>query len=435
LVMFMQAGFAMLETGFCRAKNASHTFLMNFCVYFIGILGFWATGFALEMGGAALGPVADLGLRIAGHRFGLAGLQGFFLGSDVATAGVFALFVHHMVFLDTAMTIPTGAMAERWKTINFLFYCAVMSMFIYPLVGHWVWGGGWLARLGGDFGLGHGCLDFAGSGVVHLVGGSAALAGASVLGPRIGKYDSNGLAAPIPGHHVPMAIIGIFILGFGWFGFNTSGALSGTDSRVALVAVNTMLASAAGATAAMFYIYFKIAKFEPSMTANGFLAGLVSVTASCAFVQPWAAVLIGAVGGLLACLANSVLEHVLRVDDPVGAISVHGACGAWGLLSVGLFADGSYGAGLNSVAGGVRGLFYGDPGQLGAQVIGLLVCSAWAFGTCWIFFKVCDGLWGIRVRPEVELQGLDIEECGSSAYPDFSVRNSRPRETHWTLQR
>ena len=437
LVMFMQAGFAMLETGFCRAKNASHTFFMNFCVYFLGILGFWAAGYALEMGGTGLGSgaLADFGVTLAGHRFGLAGLQGFLLGPDMATAGVCALFVHHMVFLDTAMTIPTGAMAERWKTSNFLMYCFWMSMLVYPVFGHWVWGGGWLAGLGTAFGLGHGCLDFAGSGVVHLLGGTAALAGAKVLGPRLGKYDEQGLSHPIPGHHLPMAIIGIFILGFGWFGFNTSGGAGGGDSRVALVAMNTMLASAAGGATAMFYIYFKIAKFEPGMTANGFLAGLVSITASCAFVDPWAAVLIGGLGGLLACLAASVLEHLFRIDDPVGAISVHAVGGAWGMLALGLFADGSYGDGLNGVGGGVRGLFFGDATQLGAQVLGMVACVAWAYGTCWAFFKVTDRIWGIRVAPAVELRGLDIEECGSSAYPDFPIRSSHAREAHWTLQR
>lgn len=431
LVMFMQAGFAMLETGFCRAKNASHVFFMNFGVYFLGVLGFWAAGYALQMGG--VGDATELSVVLAGHRFGLMGLHGFLLGPEALSAGALALFVHHMVFLDTAMTIPTGAMAERWKTINFLFYCAVMSMLVYPVFAHWVWGGGWLARLGTDFGLGHGCLDFAGSGVVHLVGGTAALAGAAVLGPRIGKYDASGRAAPIPGHDIPMAIVGIFILGFGWFGFNTSGAVSGTDPRVALVAANTMLASSAGAAAAMLYTYFKIEKFELSMTANGFLAGLVAITAPCAFVQPWAAVVIGALGGLLACLANSVLDHLLRIDDPVGAVSVHLAAGAWGFLALGLFADGSYGDGLNGVAGGVRGLFYGDPGQMGAQTIGALACVAWSFGVCWSFFKLCDLVWGIRVAPEVELQGLDLKECGGSAYPDFSVRTRVGRQSNWTL--
>jgi Amt family ammonium transporter len=380
------------------------------------------------MGGAGAAG-GEFGVTLAGHYFGLAGTHGFLLGPGAATAATLALFLRHMVFLDTAMTIPTGAMAERWRTVNFLFYCFWMSLLVYPLFAHWLWGGGWLATLGQSFSLGHGCVDFAGSGVVHLIGGSAALAGAWVLGPRIGKYDDNGLSVPIPGHNLPMAIIGIFILGFGWFGFNTAGA-AGTS--VALVAVNTMLASAAGASGAMFYTYFKIDKFEPSMTANGFLAGLVSITASCAFVQPWAAVLVGGLAGLLTCVANSVVEHLMHIDDPVGAIAVHAVCGAWGLLALGLFADGSAGDGLNGVAGGVRGLFYGDASQLGAQAIGALACVTWAFGMNWAFFKVSDKIWGIRVHPNVELQGLDIGECGSDAYPGAAVRSGR---SQWTVQR
>jgi len=295
-------------------------------------------------------------------------------------------------------------------------------MLVYPVYANWVWGGGWLSQLGVNFGLGHGHVDFAGSSVVHLLGATAALTGVWILGPRIGSMIPTAGAVPIPGHHLPMAIIGIFILGFGWFGFNTSGALSGLDSRISLVVMNTMLASAAGALAAMFYLYFKIDRFDPGMTANGFLAGLVSITASCAFVAPWAALLIGATGGILVCVSSSFLEHALKVDDPVGAIAVHGACGSWGILALGLFADGSYGDGLNGVSGGLRGLFYGDAGQLGAEIIGLLACVLWAFVTCYCFFKATDLIWGMRVSPEVELKGLDIPECGTQAYPDFSVR-------------
>jgi Amt family ammonium transporter len=430
LVMFMQAGFAMLESGFCRAKNAAHMFFMNFSVYFLGIIGYWISGFALQMGGAAgqgaIGGLAPLNgefsLNLFGHSLGLFGTKGFLLGPAVYDVGVFALFVHHMVFLDTAATIPTGAMAERWKSINFIFYCLLMSMFVYPIFGNWVWGGGWLSQLGSAFGLGHGHLDFAGSSAVHLLGGVAALAGAMVLGPRIGKYDKNGRAVPIPGHHLPMAIIGSFILGFGWFGFNTSNTLSGNDLRVSVVVVNTMLASASGALAAMFYLYFKIGKFDPGMTANGFLAGLVSITASCAYVAPWAAFVIGSLAGVLVCVASSFLENVIKIDDPVGAIAVHAFCGAWGIIALGLFADGSYGEGVNHVAGTVRGLFYGDAGQFGAEIIGLISCVLWSFGCCWGFFKLTDKLFGIRVSPEIEMVGLDIPECGGLAYPDFFVK-------------
>jgi Amt family ammonium transporter len=434
LVMFMQTGFAMLETGFCRAKNAAHTFFMNFTVYFLGIIGFWIAGFALQMGGAALTATGGLGtlaplnglfsINFMGHSLGFFGTKGFLLGNEFIDAGVLALFVHHMVFLDTAMTIPTGAMAERWKSINFLFYCMLMSVLVYPIYANWVWGGGWLSQLGSAFGLGHGSVDFAGSSVVHVLGGSAALAGAWVLGPRLGKYDRNGRAVPMPGHNIPMAIIGMFILGFGWFGFNASSTLSGSDPRVSLVVVNTMLASASGAIASMFYLYFKIEKFDPGMTANGFLAGLVSITASCAFVSPMVAFLVGGVGGILVCVISSFLEHALKIDDPVGAIAVHLGCGAWGMLAVGLFANGSYGEGTNGVPGAVRGLFYGDAGQLGAQIIGIIVCFAWAFGVCWTFFKVTDMIWGIRVNVEVEVKGLDTTECGTQAYADFVVRRT-----------
>lgn len=430
LVMFMQAGFAMLECGFCRAKNAAHMFFMNFSVYFLGILGYWICGFALQMGGAAgigaLGGLAPLNgefsVSLFGHSFGIFGTRGFLLGPEVYDVGVFALFVHHMVFLDTAATITTGAMAERWKSINFIFFTLLMSMFIYPIFGNWVWGGGWLSQLGSAFGLGHGHVDFAGSSVVHVLGGSAALAGAMVIGPRIGKYDKNGRAVPIPGHHLPMAIIGSFILGFGWFGFNASSTLSGNDLRISVVVVNTMLGSAAGALAAMFYLYFKIGKFDPGMTANGFLAGLVGITASCAFVAPWAAFVIGGMAGILVCVASSFLENVIKIDDPVGAIAVHAFCGAWGVIALGLFADGSYGEGTNGVAGTVRGLFYGDARQFGAELIGLITCIAWSFSCSWIFFKLTDKLFGIRVAPEVEISGLDIPECGGLAYPDFFIK-------------
>src|SRR3954466_13773425 len=273
LVMFMQAGFAMVETGFTRAKNAAHTMSMNFMVYPIGLLGFWICGYALQMGG--VGAIGALGgtppgnheatITLFGHPFGLFGLKGFFRSGNSYDVGVFALFLFQMVFMDTAGTIPTGAMAERWKFSAFIVFAFFMSMFVYPIYANWVWGGGWLAQLGTNFGLGHGHVDFAGSSVVHLVGGVAALAGAKVLGPRIGKYDRNGNAVPIPGHHLPMAIVGTFILGFGWFGFNAGSSLSGNDLRIGVVATNTMLASASGSLAAMFYLYLKIGNFDPAM--------------------------------------------------------------------------------------------------------------------------------------------------------------------------
>src|SRR5436190_4551652 len=265
LVMFMQAGFAMVETGFTRAKNAAHTMSMNFMVYAVGMLGYWICGFALHMGGIgsvpALGGVAPLNheftVNLFGHPFGLFGLKGFFLAGDGYDVGVFTLFLFQMVFMDTAATIPTGSMAERWKFSSFLVFGFFMSMFAYPLYANWVWGGGWLSALGANFGLGHGHVDFAGSSVVHMTGGVAALAGAIVLGPRIGKFTKAGEPVAIPGHDLPMALAGTFILAFGWFGFNPGSTLAGGDLRISVVAVNTMLAGAAGAMSAMIYVWLK----------------------------------------------------------------------------------------------------------------------------------------------------------------------------------
>ena len=428
LVMFMQAGFALAETGFTRAKNAAHTMAMNFMCYGLGMLGFWVCGYALMMGGvgsiAALGGTAPLNseytINIAGHTLGLLGTKGLFLGGDTYDVGTFALFIFAMVFMDTAVTIPTGAMAERWKWGSFSVYCLFMSMFVYPIFGNWVWGGGWLAQLGSQFGLGHGHVDFAGSSVVHLVGGVAALAGAIVLGPRIGKYSKDGKANTIPGHHMPMAILGCLILAFGWFGFNAGSTLAGTDLRISVVAVNTMLASAAGAASAMFITMWLHGKPDLGSMANGLLAGLVAITAPCAFVNSVGAVLIGLVAGALLIGGIIFIERVLKVDDPVGAVSVHGINGVWGVLSLGLFADGTYGEGFNGVSGTVRGLFYGGGwSQFVAESIGALVCILFTFAAFYGFFKVVGHLIGNRVPESVELEGLDLAEVGAVAYPEF----------------
>jgi Amt family ammonium transporter len=428
LVMFMQAGFALAETGFTRAKNAAHTMAMNFMCYGLGMIGFWICGYALMMGGvgalAALGGTAPLNseytITVAGHTLGLFGTKGLFLGGDTYDVGAFALFIFAMVFMDTAVTIPTGAMAERWKWGSFVVFCLFMSMFVYPIFGNWVWGGGWLAQLGSQFGLGHGHVDFAGSSVVHLVGGAAALAGAIVLGPRIGKYTKDGKANPIPGHHMPMAILGVFILAFGWFGFNAGSTLAGTDLRISVVAVNTMLASAAGAATAMLVTMIRQGKPDLGVMANGMLAGLVAITAPCAFVNSTGAVLIGLIAGVLLVFGLTFVENVMKVDDPVGAITVHGINGAWGVLSLGLFADGAYGEGWNGVPGTVRGLFYGGGwSQLAAESIGALVCIAFTFVSFYAFFKVVGLLIGNRVSEAVELEGLDAAEVGVLAYPEF----------------
>jgi len=433
LVMFMQTGFAMVETGFTRAKNAAHTFSMNYMVYPIGMFGYWVCGFALQMGGvapvAALGGVAPLnhevGITLFGKTFDLFGARGFFLGGDVYDVGVFALFLFQMVFMDTAVTIPTGAMAERWKWSSFLVYGLFMSMLVYPLFGNWVWGGGWLADLGANFGLGHGHVDFAGSSVVHMVGGVAALAGAIVLGPRIGKFDKNGKPIAIPGHHIPMALVGTLILAFGWFGFNPGSTLAGTDLRIAVVATNTMLAGTGGAITAMLFMMWRFGKPDPSMMCNGLLAGLVAITAPCAFVTAPVSMLIGSIAGVLVCVSVFFIEGTLKIDDPVGAISVHGVNGAWGVISLGLFADGTYGDGWNGVAGTVKGLFYGDSSQLVAQLIGTATCIVFVFVMFYVFFKVVDKVIGNRVSAETEIVGLDLPEMGALAYPEFSLTTSR----------
>lgn len=427
LVMFMQAGFALVETGFTRAKNVAHTMSMNFMVYAIGMLGYWICGYAFQMGG--LGAMATLGgtsvmnneftVTLFGKPFGLIGGKGFFLAGDAYDVAVFAMFLFQMVFMDTAATIPTGAMAERWKFSSFVIFGFFMSMFVYPIFANWVWGAGWLAQLGTNFGLGHGHVDFAGSSVVHMVGGVAALAGAIVLGPRIGKYDKDGNPVAIPGHHIPMALLGTFILAFGWFGFNPGSTLAGGDLRISVVAVNTMLAGAAGAFSAMLYVWTRFGKPDPSMMANGMLAGLVAITAPCAFVTSIAAVIIGLVAGVLVVWAALFVERTLKVDDPVGAIAVHGFNGAWGVLSLGLFADGVYGDGWNGVPGTVRGLFYGDASQFMAQIIGTLTCIVFVFVSFYLFFKVLDAVIGNRVSAEVELEGLDMPEMGAMGYPDF----------------
>ena len=477
LVMFMQAGFALIETGMCRAKNAAHIMAMNFLIYPLGILGFWICGFAIMFGGYANAPMAigwqstlghglallnvERGIEIGGKFFGLWGAKGFLLNPAVFDTAIFCFFLFQMVFMDTAATIPTGAMAERWRFKNFIVYGFWIGMLPYALFGNWVWGGGWLAQLGQNFGLGHGHVDFAGSSVVHLCGGMIALAGALALGPRYGKFAPDGAPRPIPGHNVIYVILGTFILAFGWFGFNPGAALAGTDHRIAIIAVNTMLSSAAATVASCLLLYWKIGKPEPSLLCNGMLAGLVAITAPCAFVTPLAAVIIGAVAGTLVIFSVLLLDGKFRIDDPVGAISVHGVNGAWGVLSLGLFANGSYGAGWNGVhklfkdgalqtiindgtagtvahykallaAGwhdegvvGVFGTFFGahfnDWSQLGAQLTGTLTCIIFVgvFATVW--FKVSRLFTPLRTNIEEEMQGLDIPEMGAEAYPDYQL--------------
>jgi Amt family ammonium transporter len=434
LVMFMQAGFALVETGLCRAKNAGHTMAMNFMIYPLGMLGFYICGFAFMFGGmadplspsgggiATMGGYAglnhELGFTLGGHFIGLLGWKGFLLKGAGYDTAAFALFLFQMVFMDTTATIPTGGAAERWKFSAFMIYGCLLGMIMYPVFGNWVWGNGWLAEMGVNWGIGHGHVDFAGSSVVHMQGGVIALIFAWLIGPRYGKYDANGkLVNPIVPHSIPMAMLGTFILAFGWFGFNPGSSLAGTDLRIAVVAVNTMLASATGALGATLYMWwFKTKKPDPAMMCNGMLAGLVAITCPCAFVSAGGASIIGLVSGILVVESVFFFDKI-RVDDPVGAISVHGVNGAWGCLSLGLFADGTYGDGWNGVAGTVKGLFYGGGGgQLLAEFIGVTVCFVTLSVLSLIVYYIAEKLVGNRVSKEVEIAGLDLPEMGAPGY-------------------
>ncbi|MGB9662907.1 MAG: ammonium transporter [Moorellaceae bacterium] len=400
LVFFMQAGFAMVETGFCRAKNATNLLSKNLIDFVVASLCFFAVGYGFLKG-------QDVG--------GFIGRGHWFLHGEAYDVGVYLDFFWQLVFCGTAATIVSGAVAERLKFPAYLIYTFFVSLLIYPIYAHWVWGGGWLAKL--PYGAGH--VDFAGSGVVHAVGGMVGLAGAIVLGPRFGKYGPDGKPRAIPGHNIALAALGTFILWFGWFGFNPGSTFNAHHLRIAVIAVNTNLAAAAGAFTTLLVMYLKTRKWDLGMTLNGALGGLVAITAPCAWVEAWAAVVIGAIAGILVVVGVYFLES-RGIDDPVGAVSVHGLNGIWGLLSVGLFADGTYG--LYSLEPPyVIGLFYGGGlDQLTAQLIGALTVSVWAFGLGYVLFKVMDLIFGIRVAPEEELQGLDIIEHGTPAYPDFT---------------
>lgn len=435
LVMFMQAGFALVETGLCRAKNAGHTMAMNFMIYPLGMLGFYICGFAFMFGGmadsqsavnggiATMGNYAGLnsefGIHIAGKFFGLFGTKGFFLQGAGYDTAAFALFLFQMVFMDTTATIPTGGAAERWKFSAFMIYGCFIGSLMYPFFGNWVWGNGWLANLGANFpGLGHGHVDFAGSSVVHMQGGVITLMFCWLIGPRLGKYNKEGkLVHPITPHSIPMVMLGTFILAFGWFGFNPGSTLAGTDLRIAVVAVNTMIAGATATMATTLYMWwFKTKKPDPSMMCNGMLAGLVAITAPCAFVSAGGAAIIGIIAGILVVEAVFFFDRI-RIDDSVGAISVHGVNGAWGCLSIGLFADGTYGDGWNGVAGTVKGLFYGGGmGQFWAELIGVTTCFVTLSVLAFIVYKIAEVTVGNRVSAEVEIEGLDVPEMGVPGY-------------------
>ena len=386
LVFFMQAGFAMVETGFTRAKNAINIIMKNLMDFSVGSLGFWAIGFGLMFGVSSTGWL---------------GTSGFFL-SDWKAGGdpwVLAFWMFQTVFCATAATIVSGAMAERTKFKSYLLYSVLVSCFIYPIFGGWAWGSlykgsGWLEAFG--------FIDFAGSTVVHSVGGWIGLAGAIVLGPRMGRYDAKGKPKAIPGHNMPIAALGVFILWLGWFGFNP-GSTTAATKDIAMIFVNTNLAAAAGAIVAMFVAWFKFGKPDVSMSLNGALAGLVAITAPCNNVSPTSSVIIGLVAGALVVF-SVVFFDKLKIDDPVGAVSVHGVNGAWGTLAAGLFNQGGTTATI-----------------IGVQILGIVVCFVWAFGLGYIMFKLIDKFVGLRVTETEELEGLDYTEHGGNSYPDFQV--------------
>ncbi|MDD3520699.1 MAG: ammonium transporter [Actinomycetota bacterium] len=401
LVFSMHAGFTLVETGFTRAKNTVNIIMKNFMTVVLGLLLFFFIGYGLMFGKSAGGFI---------------GTDNFLVSlTDSADTKNFAIWLFQAVFAATAATIVSGAMAERTKFHSYLIFCIVITAFIYPVVGHWVWGGGWLQEMG--------MIDFAGSNVVHSVGGFSALAGALVLGPRYGKYSIDGKSNAIPGHNIPLAALGVLILWFGWFGFNPGSTLSASSPAIAPVAVNTALAGASGALGALAYVWIRYRKPDASMVLNGALAGLVGITASCAVVSPVSALIIGFIAGILVVISVDFFDKILKIDDPVGAISVHGVCGVFGTLAVGLFAQSDY-ASLAGF-GAMNGLFYGGGWhQLLVQFIGSISTIAWSFTSMFILFTVMKYTIGLRVSRETELKGLDIEEHGMEAYSGFQIFNN-----------
>lgn len=391
LVFFMQAGFAMVETGFTRAKNAGNIIMKNLMDFAVGSLIYWAVGFAIMFGVDYAGLFGTTGF----------GTSGTFehLGLSIP---IWAFLLFQTVFAATAATIVSGAMAERTKFISYIIYSVVISALIYPVVGHWIWGGGWLQQ--------RGFIDFAGSTVVHSIGGWAALIGALLIGPRIGKYTKEGKANGIPGHNITLGALGVFILWFGWFGFNPGSTLSGTTPDIGKIAVNTNLAAAAGATMTMIFTWVKYKKPDVSLTLNGALAGLVAITAGCNAVNAAGSAIIGAGAGILVVLSVEFIDNVLKIDDPVGAISVHGVCGTFGTAMVGFFA----------VDGGL--LYGGGTSLLITQLIGIVSVFVWTAGTALILFGILKATIGLRVSEEEELVGLDLGEHGMEAYAGFEMK-------------
>lgn len=391
LVFLMHAGFTMLEAGFTRAKNTVNIMMKNLSTISLGAILFFLVGFAFAFGD-------DVGGFIGTSGFGLGGIEDWDMGVPAH-----AFWFFQAVFACTAATIVSGAMAERTKFQAYLIFTIAVTAITYPVVVHWVWSdGGWLANMG--------FVDFAGSTVVHSVGAWSALVGAWLVGARLGKYGKNGEVRALPGHNISMGTLGTLLLWFGWFGFNGGSTLAGTDLSIGVVITNTMLAASAGVVGTMVFTWMRYGKPDMAFTLNGALAGLVGITAGAADVAPVAAVIIGTTAGVVLPLAVELFDKILKIDDPVGAISVHGVCGVLGTLAVGFFAlDG--------------GLFYGGgAGLLGVQLIGVGAVLAWAITLGLITFKLIDMVVGLRVSAEEELEGLDLAEHGMEAYSDFILK-------------
>lgn len=435
LVLFMQAGFALLTCGLVRKKNAAHLMMLNFAAYVFAFLAYYVCGYAFQFGAVAvnaaptnLGGIPTLnGFLIGSGQWGFLGGKGFLLSGPAYDTGSNALTLFEVVFMETAAYIIVGAICERITFWAFVLCELFMGAILYPSFGCWVWGGGWLSQLGATMNFGHGYVDFAGSTVVHGVGGFCAMALAIILGPRLGKYGPDGKPRPFPAHNIAFVVIGTFILLFGWMGFNPGSTLGATDLRISVIAVNTNLCAVSASAMAMIFWYFVFGKPDISMACNGMLAGLVAITAPCAFVSPNSAVIIGILAGILVCLGVLCNERVLKVDDPCGAISVHGYCGWLGAVCVGIFADGTYGAGWNGVGAtaylgkagqGVTGLLYGDYRQFLTQLGGATLMVIYVFGFTYVVFSLVNALYPLRVSREVELEGLDVPEFGMLAYPE-----------------
>jgi Amt family ammonium transporter len=438
LVLFMQAGFALLTVGLVRKKNAAHLMMLNFAAYVFAFLAYYAVGYAFQFGAVAinaaptnLGGVPTLNHFLIGSgQWGFVGGKGFFLVGPAYDSASNCLTLFEVVFMETAGYIIVGAVCERITFWAFLLCELFIGAILYPISGCWTWGGGWLSQVGSTLNLGHGYVDFAGSSVVHAVGGFCAMALAIILGPRLGKYGPGGKIRVFPAHNIVYVVSGTFILLFGWMGFNPGSTLGATDLRISVVAVNTNLAAVAGSAAAMLLWYLWFGKPDITMACNGMLAGLVAITAPCAFVTPTSSVVIGALAGCLVCVGVVFNDRVLKIDDPCGAISVHGYCGWFGAVSVGIFADGAYGAGWNGVgltsylgrAGqGVTGLIHGDTRQFLCQFMGATLYAAWAFGATYAVFWCVNKAKCMRVAPEVEEEGLDVPEFGMQGYPEDAI--------------